>query len=219
LGPRLWKQDRRRGITTFARTRLRIRSVPAHCDSHVTDRARAIFEIGAAANLIFPARDGSASAVVAPIDIAFRARKIRVSAIFLRRGVEPAAGFAMRSFRKESFGVSIELHPCINTGCDIIPRTRTDFAGHSRIAFAMDSVVSVARFGASRGSRAGKCSHRLLKRLTARQMELIENSMTEQRLAMKIRSRLRVICATPFQKRPDSHRSKLFLYCVCMGVR
>jgi hypothetical protein len=90
---------------------------------------------------------------------------------------------------------------------------------HSRIAFAVDSVLSVARFGASRGARAGKRSHQLLGRLSTRQMELIENSMTEQRLAMKVRSRLRVICATPFQKRADSHRSEQFLYCVCMGVR
>ena len=34
-----------------------------------------------------------------------------------------------------------------------------------------------------------------------RQMELIENNLTKQWLAMKVRSRLRVICATPFRKR------------------
>jgi hypothetical protein len=38
----------------------------------------------------------------APIGIVFRAWKIRVSATFLC-GVEPAAAFAMRRWRKESF--------------------------------------------------------------------------------------------------------------------
>jgi hypothetical protein len=38
----------------------------------------------------------------------------------------------------------------------------------------------------------------LLTQHSARQMELIENSLLDQRLAMKVRSRLRVICATPF---------------------
>jgi len=64
-----------------------------------------------------------------------------------------------------------------------------------------------------------KPANRLLAQRSARQMELIENRFGEQRLAMKVRSRLRVICATPFQKRPDSHRSQRFLCCVCRSLR
>jgi hypothetical protein len=79
------------------------------------------------------------------------------------------------------------------------------------------------RFGSTiRGNQArgrGKPAPRVPTQCSARQIELIENSMTEQRLAMKVRSRLRVICATPFQKRPDSHRSERFLCCVCINVR
>jgi hypothetical protein len=53
----------------------------------------------------------------------------------------------------------------------------------------------------------------------SRQMELIENSITEQWLAMKSRSRMRVICATPFQKRAVGGRSERFLCCLCTGVQ
>jgi hypothetical protein len=83
----------------------------------------------------------------------------------------------------------------------------------------MDSVDCGTRFEANRHpkrqNRPGWCSRSALRT----QMELIENSVTEQRLAMKFRSRLRVICATPIQKRADSHRSKRFLCCVCRSVR
>ena len=64
-----------------------------------------------------------------------------------------------------------------------------------------------------------KPANRPLARRSARQMELIENRFGEQRLAMKVRSRLRVICATPFQKRPEFHRSQRFLCCVCRSLR
>jgi hypothetical protein len=50
-------------------------------------------------------------------------------------------------------------------------------------------------------------------------MPPIQNNVLEQGLAMKVRSRLRVICATPIQKRRDSHHSKRFLCCVCMCLR
>ena len=41
----------------------------------------------------------------------------------------------------------------------------------------------------------------------------------KQILVTKDRSRLRVICATPLQKRPVKPRSARFLYCVCRDVR
>ena len=64
--------------------------------------------------------------------------------------------------------------------------------------------------------KAGACG---APHQSAGQMELIENILIKQRLATEVRSRLRVICATPIQKRPDSHRSKRFLCCVCRSVR
>ena len=64
--------------------------------------------------------------------------------------------------------------------------------------------------------KAGACG---APHQSAGQMELIENIFTKQRLATEGRSRLRVICATPIQKRPSSHRSKRFLCCVCRSVR
>jgi hypothetical protein len=83
----------------------------------------------------------------------------------------------------------------------------------------MDSVDSGTRFEANQcpkmENRREGCSRSALRT----QMELIENSVTEQRLAMNFRSRLRVICATPIQKRAQSHRSKRFLCCVCRSVR
>jgi hypothetical protein len=54
---------------------------------------------------------------------------------------------------------------------------------------------------ASSGVSPEKPSHRLPARRPCRQMELIENHSMEQRLAKKARPRLRVICATPIQKR------------------
>jgi hypothetical protein len=50
-------------------------------------------------------------------------------------------------------------------------------------------------------------------------MEPTGNNMINQRLVVKARSRLRVICATPIQKRSDSHRSQRFLCCVCRSLR
>jgi len=68
-------------------------------------------------------------------------------------------------------------------------------------------VISVARFGAERDAQGGKPADRSLVQRYARQVELIENIPRKQRLAMNVRSRLRVICATPVQKRPDSRVS------------
>jgi hypothetical protein len=50
-------------------------------------------------------------------------------------------------------------------------------------------------------------------------MGRFENHLYKQRLTMKIRSRLRVICATPRQKRAAPLSSKRFLCCVCMALR
>ena len=92
-------------------------------------------------------------------------------------------------------------------------------ADHSGDQSGGGAVAYVARFGASRGARGGKPADRVPKQPSARQMELIGNGFTEQRLAPKFRSPLRVICATPFQKRSVWHRSERFLYCVCRSVR
>jgi hypothetical protein len=67
--------------------------------------------------------------------------------------------------------------------------------------FAVTVFVAVIRFGANKGARAGKPVSRVPTQRSALKVEPTENSFMEQRLAMKIRSRLRVICATPVQKR------------------
>jgi hypothetical protein len=82
-----------------------------------------------------------------------------------------------------------------------------------------EAVAFAARFGASRGARGGKPAGRVSTQQSVRQTELIENNVIEQRLAVIGRSRLRVICATPFQKRPFRYRSERFLYCVCRNLR
>ena len=87
-----------------------------------------------------------------------------------------------------------------------------DQSGAERSLTSLDSVRVEARMVENR--RPG-----VPKQPSARQMELIGNGFTEQRLAPKFRSPLRVICATPFQKRSVWHRSERFLYCVCRSVR
>ena len=64
-----------------------------------------------------------------------------------------------------------------------------------------------------------KAAGRLPAHRCAPEMEPIENILIKQRLLMKVRSRLRVICATPLQKRADSAHSERFLYCVCRSLR
>jgi hypothetical protein len=49
--------------------------------------------------------------------------------------------------------------------------------------------------------------------------EPFENRLYKQRLTMKARSRLRVICATPIQKRAAPRTSTRFLCCVCISHR
>ncbi len=85
--------------------------------------------------------------------------------------------------------------------------------------FWRGAVASDRLIRADRDARGGKPACRVPTQQSARHTELIENSVTKQRLAMKIRSRLRVICATPFQKRLFGHRSERFLYCVCRSLR
>jgi hypothetical protein len=60
---------------------------------------------------------------------------------------------------------------------------------------------------------------RLPAQQSERQTELIENSMAKQKLAMKVQSTLRVICATPLPKTALGQRSERFLCCVCRDLR
>jgi hypothetical protein len=66
--------------------------------------------------------------------------------------------------------------------------------------FCGGGLALAARFGVGRSARSGKSYA-----TTACTAICMANraSVIEQRLAVKSRSRLRVICATPFQKRPD----------------
>jgi hypothetical protein len=50
-------------------------------------------------------------------------------------------------------------------------------------------------------------------------MEPFQKHLYKQGLTMKIRSRLRVICATPRQKRAAPLASRRFLCCVCISLR
>jgi hypothetical protein len=97
------------------------------------------------------------------------------------------------------------------------------FAARQRNRFIDRFVWQSGRFCRSirRKSRCkgGKPTGRVPTLRSAHQMELIENTFTEQCLAAKVQSRLRVICATPFQKRAVRHRSKRFLCCVCRCLR
>ena len=66
-------------------------------------------------------------------------------------------------------------------------------------------VVSVVRFGAREGPREAEGDVPAARTTIVPEMEPIENTFVNQWLVMKVRSRLRVICATPLQKRSDSH--------------
>jgi hypothetical protein len=81
-----------------------------------------------------------------------------------------------------------------------------------RSVWLLDSVRTEAR--AMEHRRAG-----VPKRQSALQMELFEINVMEQRLTIKARSRLRVICATHFQKRLVRYPSERFLCCVCINLR
>jgi hypothetical protein len=147
---------------------------------------------------------------------AFRARKIWVSALS-RCPVRVALRLAIMA---SMHGKYVDRRG--RAGEASIP-SRGD--GDSPLYAAIDGrfrgglAASRARFGGSRGVQRGKPAGQVLRRRTARQMEPIENIVVKQGLAKEPRSRLRVICATPFQKRPDSPRFELFLCCVCRSVR
>ena len=73
--------------------------------------------------------------------------------------------------------------------------------GHGR--FWGELAAPEARFGGIRDAGQRAAGRRGRTRQFPRQMEPIENTIVKQWLARELRSRLRVICATLFQKRPD----------------
>jgi hypothetical protein len=85
--------------------------------------------------------------------------------------------------------------------------------------FGASEAVLAARFGANPSPRRGKPASALLAQRSQGQNGLLKIHIKNQLLAAKARSHLRVICATPIQKRSDSHRSERFLYCVCRSLR
>jgi hypothetical protein len=93
--------------------------------------------------------------------------------------------------------VSIEprYEPRYRLAREIIPAVR--FECHLAVTVS----APVIRFGVNQGAQGGKPVSRVPTLRSPPQMRLTENSYMEQRLAMKIRPRLRVICATPVQKR------------------
>ena len=99
------------------------------------------------------------------------------------------------------------------------PRRKLTSPMDSSLTFVAKESLRSRDSGVGRGAQGGKRRSARSRHQSGRQMELIENSVAQQRLAMKVRSRLRVICATPFQKRIVRHRSKRFLYCVCRSLR
>jgi hypothetical protein len=78
---------------------------------------------------------------------------------------------------------------------------------------------SAARFAVNWGVAGGNSEDRLPTQRSVRQRELIENSVAKQKLAMKVPSRLRVICATHLPKTAVVQRSERFLCCVCSDLR
>ena len=144
-----------------------------------------------------PAREAPGSGCSRrPAEATLQARKTRVSA--------SARSRAIRCGAEHCACASTNSHDAVRFArrSATVPRRRRGHADSARV-----------------GARKGKPARRVPAQRSARQMELIENSVMEQRLAMKVRSRLRVICATPIQKRLESHRSKRFLCCVCRSVR
>jgi hypothetical protein len=73
--------------------------------------------------------------------------------------------------------------------------------------------------GASRAVMVENRRAGVFTQRSRRHMELIENSLMEQRLVAKALPWLRVICATPFQKRHGGRRSERFFCCVCKRLR
>jgi len=130
-------------------------------------------------------------------------------------------GHSISSLRNKGF---CNLDPC---GAEPVAAVAT--RGRRPILILASPIALRVIFAAGRRpGRSIRCEESCEKGKTRRadylrndlpQMEPTENSVREQWLAMKARSRLRVICATPFQKRPDSQRSERFLCCVCRSLR
>ena len=153
------------------------------------------------------------------IEKAFRSRKIWVSAMSQRRGMKPSAAtmYGIRPVRGECFG---RCDPVCATCCDsIAAMALTIYVRPVEGRLGAELVTASARFGTSRGAESGNPASAVPTHHSVGQMELFVNSVVKQRLAAEVPSRLRVICATPIQKRADSHRSKRFLCCVCRSVR
>ena len=150
---------------------------------------------------------------------AFRACSTRVSAIQSPFGVCCALLRAEAAARLESS----RIVAMTRAGSRISKIASSAIAAARRRWFRGSFLSWSRRFGRSircgRGAKGGKPAGRVPTQQSARQIELIENNVAEQSLAMKVPSRLRVICATPIQKRRVGHRSERFLYCVCRNLR
>ncbi len=144
---------------------------------------------------------------------AFRTLKIWAFAISAGCSAPDRNGAALRAFNM----VAIGHH------CDIVPsqasRRPTDLTslcrrdGRAWIRRLRRSILCGESSGW--GKRVGGSS----RQQSARQMELFKNTHVKQYLARKTRSRLRVICATPFGKGVESGGWERFLYCVCRSPR
>ena len=91
--------------------------------------------------------------------------------------------------------------------------------GSGRGSFRALTVARAGRFAAESGARRQNCRVGAASQRPMWQMELIENTHRKQLLATKARLRLRVICATPFQKQPVGGGSERFISCVCRSPR
>jgi hypothetical protein len=87
----------------------------------------------------------------------------------------------------------------------------------SNICAELGDFGRAIRFGS--GADCGKPASAVPTHQSAAQMGLIQYFQTKQILAMKVRSRLRVICATPVQKRAAKDGLRQFLCCVCRDLR
>jgi hypothetical protein len=86
------------------------------------------------------------------------------------------------------------------SSCDIA--SVTDYFRWSfRVSFCGDGLCFCYSIRGEQARAGGKPASRVPTQQSTAKTRVTENSIMEQRLAMKIRSRLRVICATPVQKR------------------
>jgi hypothetical protein len=149
-------------------------------------------------------------AAIAPETLAREAMNgldARRAAVVLRRT-------GLQCLQYKGFSSSCPCPSCATATCAERTRTRTL---PLRPSFP-DGACGV-RFGGESSREAESRRAASPGRRSTPEMKLVENSVTDQRLGMKVRSRLRVICATPFQKRPVGARSERFLCCVCRCVQ